>query len=106
MIARRNNNDSKVLFSTIHNLIEPSSLLNIIFTDEKCQEFAEQLRLKINKIRSDICQHHPACFNSYDHVIFKDALEDFALVVVVLLKKVTLQLKSSTCSLDPIPVTF
>lgn len=63
-------------------------------------------RLQINKIRFDISQHRPVSFNSNDCEMFEETLDVLALVDAAMLKNVTLQLKSSTCSLDPIPTTL
>uniref|UniRef100_A0A3B3CU78 Reverse transcriptase domain-containing protein n=1 Tax=Oryzias melastigma TaxID=30732 RepID=A0A3B3CU78_ORYME len=105
-IITEHNNNPRVLFSTIQKLINPSVKTSNCFTKEKCQEFADHFKAKIDMVRLEMSQSCTENFDSYDFRMFDEELGAFDIVEATTLKKVISQIKSTTCTLDPIPTTL
>ena len=112
-LISKNHNNPRMLFSTIDSLINPvPKSHSFINSTSKCEEFAAFFRDKITKIRLDLNLvilnvHEPLPLDTFPPSLLpKTAMNVFAAVDKEMLRNEVMQLKPSTCSLDPIPTTF
>ena len=105
-LIQKNQNNPRILFSTIDSLINPPSQYpGNFFSNSKCSEFSAYFRDKVSSIRSNITHSSPHTVE-LTPVHCNSTLDHFTLVDLEMVSKVVSGLKSSTCSLDPIPTSF
>ena len=106
-LISKHQNNSRILFSTIDYLLNstPCTPLDTPSTS-MCEEFALHFTDKINQIRQNISKHRPIISTDDPPSLHSTLMCSFKPVDMVTLCRVVSNLKSSTCSLDPIPTKF
>ncbi|XP_072556731.1 uncharacterized protein [Paramormyrops kingsleyae] len=95
-------NNPKALFSTINTLLKPNNTTSSSFTTDKCNQFQSFFQSKIDSVYSSIDL-------SSSHTVPPDPppphqqLSHFTPISPAHLTKLFSGIKTSTCSLDPIP---
>lgn len=106
-IISESGSNPRILFSAIDCLLNPSQFCEQIShaLQSKCEEFASFFDNKIVNIRAGIVNN----VENQKNLIVSDSrgnLNSFCKISERERRKIILQLKSSTCSLDAIPTTF
>ncbi|XP_058868625.1 uncharacterized protein LOC117972317 [Acipenser ruthenus] len=105
-LIEENKNNSRVLFSTIDNLINPSfsPICNIEVSSSKCEEFLNYFENKIKTIREQIPSYGSNLIIS--DRLGKTVMKSFSCITAQELNMIVMHMKSTTCMLDPIPTRF
>ena len=103
-----NQNNPKILFSTIDSLINPAPKCNDDMSSaSKCEEFAAYFRDKIADIRLEISRAKPANSGlSIPCPALNATMDQFIPIDMETLNKAVAKLGPATCALDPIPTKF